>query len=431
MSYTRHCLAAASILVAAASDAAAQGLAQRVSAAPDGLVQFSFAAREGVCGNGRTYMSTAPGEMSGTFVTSVEETMRNDPCAAGPVRVVVGRAGGQVVSLRTFVGPLAQEAGATDLGAVPAREASAWLLDLAARGEGEPSRAAVLPAVIADSAQPWDALLALARDANRPLETRRSAISWLARGIGAARPDAARVSATMLAFARDKGERQEIRTRALSALTRLDEGAGIPSLTGLVRQSEDPWLATQAMTTLAASGDPRARRFLRDAAQSSSLDPALQRAAVRGLGRTSYATGEDVAALRALFGRTESPEVREEIVRAVGAIGGRENARWLLGLAATESEPAALRRAALRAAARGDVEVGELTSLYDRTADRAVRQELIGVLAARTEPAATDKLIAIARSTDDRTLQRQAISRLSRSDEPRVRQALEGLIDRP
>jgi len=70
-------------------------------------------------------------------------------------------------------------------------------------------------------------------------------------------------------------------------------------------------------------------------------------------------------------------------------------------------------------------------ALYDRTADRGVRQELITLLSTRTEPAATDKLIAIARSADDRTLQRQAISRLSRSDDPRVRQALEGIVARP
>jgi HEAT repeat protein len=437
MSHRRHSplaapLAAAVLLAAWAPDAPAQGgLASRVSAAPDGAVQFTFAAREGVCGNGRSYLSTGPGHISGSFTGSMEETLRSDPCVAGPVRVVVGRAGGQVVSLESYVGPPAPAPGATDLGPVSAREASAYLLDLAARGEGEPSRAAVLPAVLADSTEPWPALLALARDANRPLETRRTAISWLSRGIGTARPDAAQVTAALLGLVRDQGERQEVRSRALSALARLDGGAGIGPLVALVRPDGDAWLATQALTTLASSGDPRARRFLRETAQSAALGPALQRVAVRGLGRTSYATGEDVAALRALYGRAENEEVRAEIVRTVGAIGGRENARWLMTVATSESEPAALRRAALRAASRGDVEVGELVSLYDRAADRAVRQELITLLAARTEPAATDKLIAIARSADDRALQRQAINRLSRSDEPRVRQALEGIVGRP
>ena len=419
------------LLTACAPDAFAQNaLAGRVAAAPAGPVQFTFAAREGVCGNGRSYLSTAPGSFTGSFTTSVDETVRNDPCVAGPVRVVLGRADGQVLSVDTYVGPPNSTDGATDLGRVTAREASAYLLDLARRAEGTPSRAAILPAVLADSAEPWPALLELARDVDRPLETRRSAIGWLARGIGGARIDEARAKDALLALARDRGDRQEVRARALGALARLEPG-GIPAVTPLVGQADDPWLAREAMTTLSSSGDPRARHFLREAAQQSSLSPELQRVAVRGLGRSSYATGEDIDALRALLDRTTTSEVREEIVRVIGAVGGRENARWLLGVAKRETEPASLRRAALRAAMRGDVDVRELVALYDATGERAMRQEVINLLAQRTEPVATDKLIAIARSGDDRTLQRAAISRLSRSDEPRVRAALEGIVGKP
>ncbi|HEU4631290.1 MAG TPA: HEAT repeat domain-containing protein, partial [Gemmatimonadaceae bacterium] len=367
---------------------------------------------------------------TGSFTTSVDETLRADPCVAGPVRVVLARADGQVLSIDTYVGPPSVAEGVADLGRVPAREASAYLLDLARQAEGRPSREAILPAVLADSADPWPALLDLVRDTDRPLETRRSAIGWLSHGIGTARIDEPRARDALLALARDEGDRREVRTRALGALMRLEQG-GVPALTTLVRQTDDPWLATQALTTLGASGDPRARRFLRETAQSSSLGPELQRLAVRGLGRTSYATGADVDALRALFDRTTTPEVREEIVRVVGAVGGRENTRWLLGVARREAEPSALRRAALRAAVRGDVEVGELVALYDASGERAMRQEIINLLARRTEPAATDKLIAIARSSDDRALQRAAISRLSRSDEPRVRAALEGIVGKP
>ena len=426
----RRTLLSGLTLALATSSALAQGtLSSRIGAASDGPVQFTFPAREGVCGDGRTFLSTAPGEYTGTFTVTTDEGARSAACVAGPVRVVLGRAGGTVVSVDTYVGPPQPAAGATDLGAVSGAEASAWLLDLAARGEGAPSRAALLPAVVAEGGDPWPALLAIARDADRPLETRRTAISWLSRGVGGARPDAARTSAALLALARDRGERQEVRSRALAAVARLDTGAGIAPLTAIVR-GDDAWLATQAMATLAGSGDPRARRFLREAAAAGDLDPALQRAAVRGLGRSSYATGEDFDALRALHARTGSPEVREEIVRVLGAAGGRENARWLLGVARTEGEPVAVRRAALRAAG-AQATVADLAALYDATADRAVRTELIALLAARTEPAATDKLLAVARSAEDRTLQRAAIARLSRSTDPRVKAALEGIVARP
>jgi len=47
---------------------------------------------------------------------------------------------------------------------------------------------------------------------------------------------------------------------------------------------------------------------------------------------------------------------------------------------------------------RRGISRSELVALYDATPERAMRQEVIGLLAQRTEPAATDKLIAIARS---------------------------------
>ena len=49
------------------SAASAQTLARRVSSAPDGRVQFSYPAREGVCGNGRGYIQTGPNNYSGTW----------------------------------------------------------------------------------------------------------------------------------------------------------------------------------------------------------------------------------------------------------------------------------------------------------------------------------------------------------------------------
>src|SRR5207248_1361345 len=70
----------------------AQNLAARVDGAPPGLVQFEFAARPGVCGNGRTYIQTTPGNFNGSFNTSISETLRIDPCEPGPALVVLDRA---------------------------------------------------------------------------------------------------------------------------------------------------------------------------------------------------------------------------------------------------------------------------------------------------------------------------------------------------
>ena len=43
----------------------AQILADRIASASDRSVQFSYKARPGVCGDGRTYISTGPGNFYG------------------------------------------------------------------------------------------------------------------------------------------------------------------------------------------------------------------------------------------------------------------------------------------------------------------------------------------------------------------------------
>jgi len=63
---TRIAAAAVLGLLAAASGSSAQSLANRVGSAGDRAVQFSYKARPGVCGDGRTYISTAAGNFSAT-----------------------------------------------------------------------------------------------------------------------------------------------------------------------------------------------------------------------------------------------------------------------------------------------------------------------------------------------------------------------------
>src|SRR6266404_1075584 len=94
-------LAVATLLAiaAATSPALGQSLASRIASAGDRSVQFSYPARPGVCGDGRTYISTGSGNFYGSFSTNSA-----DQCQAGPVRVVLDLADRNVVALRTYVG---------------------------------------------------------------------------------------------------------------------------------------------------------------------------------------------------------------------------------------------------------------------------------------------------------------------------------------
>jgi HEAT repeat protein len=401
-----------------------------VARAPDGPVQFIFAARPGVCGNGRSYISTGPSTYIGSFSGSINDVVQREPCEPGPVRVVLTRADGEVIDIDTYVGRPSVAPGATDLGEFDGRETADYLLSLAARAEGRPSQQAIFPAMLAEGANPGPALLSLARDKSRPRETRRSAISWLGRQIeGATAASPRDVTAALLGIARDDADNQAVRQHAVSALARLDNGDGIPLLMDLARSGGDVWLAKQAITALARSGDPRARDWLRSALQRGDMPEDMRVVAIRGIGR-EYATSRDAELLRGLYPRLTGDTERESVLAAVGEIGGAENVRWLLGVARSEDEPIRMRRRALASAEKAGAPIGELVRLYDSARDPQMKEALMSIYARSGEKAATDKLISIARTEDDRAMRRRAIARLSKSDDPRVKQLLQEIVER-
>lgn len=415
-------------LSAATTAASAQSLADRVSRAADGAVQFTFAARPGVCGNGRTFISIDSHSFLGSY--SGSDAMRRDQCEPGPVRVVLTRADREIVDLETYVGPPSPMQGVTNIGAVPAREAADYLLSLAAKLEGRPGKDAIFPAMLADSAETSSALLAIGRDKNRPGETRRSAISWLARRVDQRTVSGAeRVSAALVQIARDANDNQSVREQAVSVLSRLDGGEGIPALMELSRNAEDAWLARKAISALARSGDPRSREFLRTAARRTDLPEDTRVIVIRGIGH-DYATSQDAEFLRGLYPTLTEENAKESVVSSLAEIGGVENTRWLLTLVRNEKEPSKVRRRALSSAQKAGAPTADLLKLYDSAGDAQLKQTLIGLYAQSGERQAMDKLITIAKSEEDRSLRRRAISSLSKSDDPRVKQALQEIVEK-
>jgi HEAT repeat protein len=413
------------LLPAAAS---AQNLAQRVASAPDGAVQFTYAARPGVCGNGRSYYSVNGSMWYGSMNDNV---LRSDPCQAGPVRVVLGRAGKDVVDVNTYVGPVqATPSGTADLGTVPARDAADYLLSLAARVDGRPGRDAITPAMLADSATVTPQLLAIARDQSRARETRTSAIGWLNR----AADERGGVSASQLAkalgdIARDENDNQQVRQSALSVLSRQENGEGIPALIDISRGTQDIWLGKQALSTLARSGDPRARTYLRTAVQRDDLNDDMRVAAIRGIGR-DYATSQDAEFLRGLYTKLPSEKTKDAVLESLGEMGGTANAKWLMTVAGNNDESLRLRRRAVQLTDRAGTTVAELAQLYDRVDDPQMKEAIISTLSNNGTKAATDKLLAIAKSDQNYSMRRRAVNALGRSDDPRVKEALKDIVEK-
>ena len=101
-------------------------------------------------------------------------------CSTGPVRMVLWVANGRVTRLRTYVGGNWRAAsGVTDLGAVPAKDATDYLLALASTDGGPAGRDAILPMTLADGVVIWPGLFQLVKNDDRPLSTRKQAMFWL------------------------------------------------------------------------------------------------------------------------------------------------------------------------------------------------------------------------------------------------------------
>src|SRR5690348_616951 len=405
----------AAALVAAATSAPAQ-LASRVDGAPDGRVQFSFASRPGVCGNGRTYIQTGPNSYTGVFYGNGDMS-RMEPCVAGPVRVVIDRASKLPLSVQTFVGPADSTLrGLTDLGHVRAQDAVDYLLSLATKVDGRAGRDALLPAMLADSANSAPQLVAIARNTSLPRETRRSALSYMGRSTDGLQTIPASVTEPILAIARDETDNQSVRQQALSVLGRLDHGAGIQPLIQLSQQNQSTWLAKESMSALARSGDPRARQYLRTAVKRTDLPEEVLTVALRALGQ-DYATAQDAALLREVYPTLTSDRSRESVFSALAEMGGTENTRWLLALAQNGNEPIQTRRRAVDAASRAGAPIGDLIKLYDTTPDPHMKESLSNVYMRSGDKVAVDQLVTRVEGEYNLSVRSRVVSELSDPDE--------------
>jgi hypothetical protein len=238
--------------------AAGQTVAQRIARAPDGTVHLSYAAREGVCGNGAGVISfdCANGACGARHRIVSNADWEDDtpcPCDTGPVRLSLQVSGGHVTRLRTYVGGHWKTvAGVTDLGTVPAADAVRFLLDLARSGDGRASENAVFPATLADSVTVWPDLVRLARDASVRTRVRTQAVFWLAEAAG----DAAVKDLTDMVG--DDSLDRDVREQAVFALSQEPHDVGVPALIEIARTNRDREVRRKAFFWLGQTNDPRA-----------------------------------------------------------------------------------------------------------------------------------------------------------------------------
>ena len=245
---------------------AQQPLAARVAAVRNGAVQFEFAARDGVCGDGRGYIRVG-GSMIGAFNPSAN-------CTPGPVRVLLQLRDAMITSLREFAGPVPPaNSGVTELGEVSPVDGANYLLSLAeSDADARVANRAVFPAVLGRDVVAWPALLRIAkaeRDGNR--RGKHDVTFWLAQYA------AAKLAGSDSPFAanedRDRREAETLKEHAVFALAQLRHGEGIEPLIQVARTNTNAAVRARAMFWLGESGDRRALELFEQALTKGAATP--------------------------------------------------------------------------------------------------------------------------------------------------------------
>ncbi len=232
----------------AAPPLAAQSIAQHVDAVRDGTVRFTYAARPGVCGNGDEGVSVTNHGGESAYWGS-------RGCEPGPVRVSIGRADRQTVSVRKYVGGRwSASSDATDLGVVDATEAARYLLSIAPSLGGHSGKDAVLAAAIADADVSPD-LATIVRNDSAPIDTRKDALFWLGQS---------EVGATEFARLYDRSQPFALREQWTFVLSQRHDDAAVDKLIEIARSDSDTDIRKKAMFWLGQSRDPKAIQFLHD-----------------------------------------------------------------------------------------------------------------------------------------------------------------------
>jgi HEAT repeat protein len=168
------------------------------------------------------------------------------------VRVDLTVENGNVVELETFVGGRAPQPALT----VSTRAAVDYLLALAERS-GEPvGKHAILPALLADSVEPWPRLLQIAKNENAASQVRKSAIFWLGQAAG----DKATQGLKSLLSDEDV----EVKKSAVFALSQIRGEQSVTALIDVVRTSKDKEVRKSALFWLSQKNDPRVLALFED-----------------------------------------------------------------------------------------------------------------------------------------------------------------------
>ena len=239
-----------------------------------------------------------------------------------------------------------------------------------------------------------------------------------------------RARAKVLEVARNQSENAELRATAIRVLGNREDGAALDDLVRIYETDTNREIKEQIINTLADIEDPRAYAKLVEVARNPAGDSDLRRHAVRRLGDREGEASVDE--LFRIFEAERDPEVRAEVLRALGHHDS-PRARARIGeIARARGGDRDLRRTAVRILVEDEEHepagVELLVSLYDSETDAELKGDILRALADTKSKAALRKLLDVARRDPDVELRKQAVLLLGESDDPEAAKFLEELL---
>ncbi len=220
---------------------------------------------------------------------------------------------------------------------------------------------------------------------------------------------------------------QEVRQQAVFWLARTDDPRAVTVLDSVLQATKDEDVQQAALFALSTKNDPAARRLLRSYVTRPGLSPELTQAALFQVARDPETTP---AELKQFYTSAKTTEMKQAILVAMMTRHDRDT-QWLMQIATNKSEESELRQQALVTLVQSDAPTADLLKLFDSLPDDDEMQGMMVMLMARrpNDPAITDRLINIAKTSKDKELRQQAVFWLSQSKDPRATRLLEEMLE--
>ncbi len=210
-------------------------------------------------------------------------------------------------------------------------------------------------------------------------------------------------------------------------LSQVGTERAVAALDSILRTSTDRQMQEKAIFALSQVNKGRASAALRAYAERNDAPTELREQAIFWIGQSNNA--DNARYLQTLYGTLREKELKEKVIFSLSQMNSAENARFIMNIALNESEDIEMRKQALFWAGQQGGSITDLVALYAKMTNPEMKEQLIFVYSQRNEKPAVDKLVDIARSDPDREMRKKALFWLSQSNDPRVAEILQQIID--